>query len=131
MPARDARVPVLVRASPSPPPQVVSDEHGIDPTGTYHGDSDLQLERINVYFNEATGGAWWWGLRCVGLLDSMPALRCLAALHAEAGLCSRVMPGWGVEAKHRWHTAFHAPLELSHLFVCCVMPQAATCPAPF
>jgi hypothetical protein len=36
--------------------QVVSDEHGVDPTGTYHGDSDLQLERINVYFNEATGG---------------------------------------------------------------------------
>jgi len=34
---------------------VISDEHGIDPTGTYHGDSDLQLERINVYFNEATG----------------------------------------------------------------------------
>jgi len=29
--------------------EVVSDEHGIDPTGTYHGDSDLQLERINVY----------------------------------------------------------------------------------
>ena len=35
--------------------EVISDEHGIDPTGTYHGDSDLQLERINVYFNEATG----------------------------------------------------------------------------
>ena len=33
-------------------------EHGIDPTGTYHGDSDLQLERINVYFNEATGGRY-------------------------------------------------------------------------
>ena len=32
--------------------EVVSDEHGIDPTGTYHGDSDLQLERINVYFNQ-------------------------------------------------------------------------------
>jgi hypothetical protein len=27
--------------------EVISDEHGIDPTGTYHGDSDLQLERIN------------------------------------------------------------------------------------
>ena len=26
--------------------EVISDEHGIDPTGTYHGDSDLQLERI-------------------------------------------------------------------------------------
>jgi len=35
---------------PFPLTQVVSDEHGIDPTGTYHGDSDLQLERINVYF---------------------------------------------------------------------------------
>ena len=27
-------------------------------TGTYHGDSDLQLERINVYYNEATGGRY-------------------------------------------------------------------------
>ena len=33
--------------------QEVSALTGIDPTGTYHGDSDLQLERINVYFNEA------------------------------------------------------------------------------
>ena len=41
-----------------PPPQVICDEHGIDPTGTYHGDSDLQLERINVYFNEASGGRY-------------------------------------------------------------------------
>lgn len=47
-----------------PPPcymqfwEVISDEHGIDPTGTYHGDSDLQLERINVYYNEATGGKY-------------------------------------------------------------------------
>jgi tubulin beta len=38
--------------------EVISDEHGIDPTGSYHGDSDLQLERINVYFNEATGGRY-------------------------------------------------------------------------
>lgn len=36
--------------------EVISDEHGIDPTGSYHGDSDLQLERINVYYNEASGG---------------------------------------------------------------------------
>ena len=35
--------------------EVISDEHGVDPTGTYHGDSDLQLERINVYYNEAAG----------------------------------------------------------------------------
>merc|ERR1712176_363435 len=38
--------------------EVMADEHGIDPTGTYHGDSDLQLERINVYYNEATGGRY-------------------------------------------------------------------------
>ena len=37
---------------------MICDEHGIDPTGTYHGDSDLQLERINVYFNEASGGRY-------------------------------------------------------------------------
>merc|ERR1712033_35292 len=38
--------------------EVISDEHGVDPTGSYHGDSDLQLERINVYYNEATGGRY-------------------------------------------------------------------------
>ncbi|PSC72040.1 tubulin beta chain [Micractinium conductrix] len=44
---------------PTPPERhVVCDEHGVDPTGTYAGESDLQLERINVYFNEATGGRY-------------------------------------------------------------------------
>ncbi|GLH02815.1 hypothetical protein R5R35_002998 [Gryllus longicercus] len=38
--------------------EVISDEHGIDPAGCYHGDSDLQLERINVYYNEAIGGKY-------------------------------------------------------------------------
>uniref|UniRef100_A0A8W8M724 Tubulin beta chain n=1 Tax=Magallana gigas TaxID=29159 RepID=A0A8W8M724_MAGGI len=33
--------------------EVISDEHGLDPTGIYHGDSALQLERIDVYFSEA------------------------------------------------------------------------------
>ncbi|CAF0857567.1 unnamed protein product [Rotaria sordida] len=37
----------------------ISNEHGVDPTGTYHGDSDLQLERINVYYNEAAGGKYF------------------------------------------------------------------------
>ena len=35
--------------------EVISDEHGIQPDGTYKGESDLQLERINVYYNEANG----------------------------------------------------------------------------
>ena len=38
--------------------EIISDEHGVDPTGAYQGDSDLQLERINVYFNEASGGKY-------------------------------------------------------------------------
>ena len=32
--------------------EIVTNEHGIDPNGHWQGDSDLQLERINVYFNE-------------------------------------------------------------------------------
>merc|ERR1712177_177159 len=36
--------------------EIISDEHGIDPTGSHAGTSDLQLERINVYYNEASGG---------------------------------------------------------------------------
>ncbi|XP_063521322.1 tubulin beta-8 chain-like [Pongo pygmaeus] len=38
--------------------EVISDEHAIDSAGTYHGDRDLQLERINVYYNEASGGGY-------------------------------------------------------------------------
>lgn len=34
--------------------EVISDEHGISPTGNYEGDSPLQLERISVYYNEAS-----------------------------------------------------------------------------
>ncbi|KAL8682200.1 MAG: hypothetical protein Q9186_001738 [Xanthomendoza sp. 1 TL-2023] len=33
--------------------QLISGEHGLDASGTYEGTSDLQLERMNVYFNEA------------------------------------------------------------------------------
>merc|ERR1712032_56751 len=38
--------------------EIISDEHGIDPTGSYVGTSDLQLERINVYYNEASGAKY-------------------------------------------------------------------------
>lgn len=34
--------------------EVISDEHGIDPSGAYVGNSDIQLERIDVYYNEAS-----------------------------------------------------------------------------
>ena len=35
--------------------EVISEEHGIQADGQYAGESDLQLERINVYYNEANG----------------------------------------------------------------------------
>uniref|UniRef100_A0A3B3CDN9 Tubulin/FtsZ GTPase domain-containing protein n=1 Tax=Oryzias melastigma TaxID=30732 RepID=A0A3B3CDN9_ORYME len=38
--------------------EVISEEHGINATGIYEGDSPLQLDRINVYFNEAFGGKY-------------------------------------------------------------------------
>ncbi|GBP70585.1 Tubulin beta-3 chain [Eumeta japonica] len=34
--------------------EIISEEHGIDPAGVYRGTSDLQLERISVYYNEAS-----------------------------------------------------------------------------
>jgi len=37
---------------------VIADEHGIDGNGNYVGDKPQQLERINVYFNEANGGKY-------------------------------------------------------------------------
>ncbi|RKP25413.1 Tubulin/FtsZ, GTPase domain-containing protein, partial [Syncephalis pseudoplumigaleata] len=36
--------------------EVISDEHKINGEGRYDGDTDQQLERINVYYNEANGG---------------------------------------------------------------------------
>lgn len=38
--------------------EVVCAEHGIDSTGRYVGDSELQLERVNVYYNEASCGRY-------------------------------------------------------------------------
>lgn len=35
--------------------EVITEEHGINATGNYVGDSHVQLERVNVYFNEAHG----------------------------------------------------------------------------
>jgi tubulin beta len=34
--------------------EMISGEHGIDNTGQYSGDSDLQLERIDVYYKEGS-----------------------------------------------------------------------------
>ncbi|KAI4193837.1 MAG: hypothetical protein LQ348_002763 [Seirophora lacunosa] len=38
--------------------QTISGEHGLDGAGTYNGTSDLQLERMNVYFNEAANNKY-------------------------------------------------------------------------
>merc|ERR1712080_106087 len=38
--------------------EVISDEHGIQPDGSYAGELPQQLERIEVYYNEAMGGKY-------------------------------------------------------------------------
>jgi len=38
--------------------EVICGEHGINTGGEYEGEEDNQLERINVYYNEATGGRY-------------------------------------------------------------------------
>jgi tubulin beta len=38
--------------------ETISEEHGIQPDGAYKGDSDTQLERIDVYYTEANGGRY-------------------------------------------------------------------------
>lgn len=38
--------------------EIISEEHGISPSGAYHGDSDLQLDRINVFYNDASAGKY-------------------------------------------------------------------------
>jgi len=38
--------------------EVISQEHGIDAKGIYGGTSDLQKDRLSVYFNEAQGGKY-------------------------------------------------------------------------
>ena len=34
--------------------EIIADEHGIDENGEWQGDSDLQIERIEVYFDETS-----------------------------------------------------------------------------
>ncbi|KAG6461960.1 hypothetical protein O3G_MSEX012968 [Manduca sexta] len=38
--------------------EIISDEHGIDTDGIFKGESDLQFERLNVYYNEASSGKY-------------------------------------------------------------------------
>ncbi|KAF8565404.1 hypothetical protein P879_08390 [Paragonimus westermani] len=60
--------------------EVISDEHGLRTDGVYHGDCDLQMERIHVYFTETAAGRFV--LRCVmadvepGCLDNIRSGPC-------------------------------------------------------
>jgi hypothetical protein len=67
--------------------EVISDEHGIDPTGTYHGDSDLQLERIKYVAARVAPPAIATG--CF-----MPA-RCALAAVSAAGDATAFLPTQG------------------------------------
>lgn len=49
--------------------EVVCAERGIDPSGRYTGSSDLQLERVNVYYNEVSCGR---SVPCAVLMNLKP-----------------------------------------------------------
>jgi len=36
--------------------ETITSEHGLDQNGKYTGKNDVELERINVYFEEKNGG---------------------------------------------------------------------------
>lgn len=38
--------------------EVISNEHGLDTDGLFKGQSSLQSDRLNVYYNEAEGGRY-------------------------------------------------------------------------
>ncbi|XP_068751024.1 tubulin beta-4B chain-like [Montipora capricornis] len=38
--------------------KVIQTKQGIDPTGSYNDDSQVQLNKIDVYYNEVTGGKY-------------------------------------------------------------------------
>lgn len=82
---------------------MISDEHGIDPAGGYVGDSALQLERINVYYNESSckcgmergagQGTPWEGAQksgregvCVAVLCIWSGPSCAISLLADPSL---------------------------------------------
>ncbi|GLD75238.1 natterin-3-like isoform X1 [Lates japonicus] len=62
--------------------EVISDEHGIDPAGNYVGDSALQLDRVNVYYNEAScNGAISIYNRYAGRIDYVCKYGCEAGFY--------------------------------------------------
>jgi tubulin beta len=57
--------------------EVISGEHRIDATGYYFGDSDLQLEQINVCYNKTSNGKYIPRAVLVGMeFGSMDFVRC-------------------------------------------------------
>ncbi|KAF5909770.1 tubulin beta chain-like, partial [Clarias magur] len=49
--------------------KVISNEHGIDPTGNFYDPSNQQLG-INVYYNEGPGGKYFKYSGCAGGLGA-------------------------------------------------------------
>ena len=68
--------------------EVISAEHGIDTVGQYSGDSDLQLQRVDVYFNEVQDSRY---VPRAILLDLEPGV--LDSIRASA-IGTLFRPGW-------------------------------------
>ena len=64
----------------------MSGEHGIDANGKYIGSDDLELQRINVYFNEGQEG------RCVTCYCFEKKNDCVLEFTKASGLLWHLLP---------------------------------------
>lgn len=78
--------------------EVIGEEHGIDPVGSYVGDCALQLERIGVYYNEAHGRARGSGRR--GIIPGEPCPGGAAEPRGTRARAGREVTKWGYTSQH-------------------------------
>ncbi|XP_076239479.1 tubulin beta-1 chain [Calliopsis andreniformis] len=106
--------------------QVISDEHGLNPDGVFCGESDLQLQRMNVYFTQGAGARYVPRAVLVDLDQ--------ATLHsAQSGLCGRLfrpdnfVPGMAGTGNN-WAKGYYTEgAELVHVALDVVRREAESC----
>ena len=62
--------------------EIISDEHGVDPTGTYHGDSELQVPSLFLVLELATLALWY-------ILHSLPTIISMFKIGSSCPQCKQ------------------------------------------
>lgn len=64
--------------------EIISDEHGVDPTGTYHGDSELQVPSLFLVLELATLALWY-------ILHSLPTIISMFKIGSSCPQCEATL----------------------------------------